>query len=143
MIGKQEWFTRRKYGGWGIYPVTWQGWVYLALFILPFAAFQALPWWSVELRVGVTIAWGALLLFDTLHIMATMKKDERETKIEAFAERNAAYAMLAVLILSILVDAIRNGLQERFVLDPWIAAALIAGVIAKAASNLYLERTTL
>jgi len=26
MIGNPEWFQRRKYGGWGIFPKTWQGW---------------------------------------------------------------------------------------------------------------------
>ena len=33
MIGKPEWFERRKYLGWGIHPKTKEGWIYL-LFII-------------------------------------------------------------------------------------------------------------
>ncbi len=143
MIGNPDWFQRRKYGGWGLAPRTWQAWAYIAAFLLPFLLFQALPYWSTTTRIVVTAVWLALLLGDTLHIMARLKKDEREYKIEAIAERNAAYAMLTVLVLSILADLIRSGLREELSVNPWIVAALLAGVLAKGISNLVLERRAL
>jgi len=54
MIGKPEWFKRRKYGGWGIFPKTWQGWVYIAAIIIPFMVFNALPFWSEKTKMIVT-----------------------------------------------------------------------------------------
>ena len=87
MIGKPEWFERRKYGGWGFHPKTWQGYVYMAIFFIPYIVFQALPFWSMEIRLYVTAAWLFILLIDAVHIMTTLKRDEREFKIEAISER--------------------------------------------------------
>lgn len=33
MFAKTEWFQKRKYGGWGLTPRTWQGWAYVGGFI--------------------------------------------------------------------------------------------------------------
>jgi|GEM_PF-4300209 len=35
-----DWFEWRDYG-WRLYPCTWQGWLSLALFIVPFALIQS------------------------------------------------------------------------------------------------------
>lgn len=44
MFGKPEWF-RKKAWGWGLVPVTWQGYAYTAawcaLFVIPFVALVA------------------------------------------------------------------------------------------------------
>lgn len=140
MIGKAEWFQRRKYGGWGLQPKTWQGWVYIACFILPLLIFHILPFWSTQLRLIVTGFWALLLIIDTLDIMRKLNLDERERFHEAIAERNALWGVLVVLVIGMGYDLITNGLNERIYVNPFIAAALIVAVIIKAVSNIYLDR---
>lgn len=140
MIGKPEWFQRRKYGGWGITPKTWQGWVYVAVILIPFAIFQALPYWSNAERIYITIGWIVFLLFDVVHIMIAMKRDEREYKIEAISERNAAWAMILVLAIGVLYQAITSALNETLRVDWFLVAALFGGLIVKSISNIVLER---
>jgi hypothetical protein len=140
MIGKADWFQRRKYGGWGITPRTWQGWLYIAIVILPFMVFQALPFWSIKVRVAVTAVWLLFLLIDVTHIMLTLKRDEREYKIEAISERNAAWVMILVLMLGVLYQAFLSGFSQQIRVDPFIVGAMAAGVIAKSVSNIWLER---
>ena len=101
MIGKPEWFKRRKYGGWGLYPVDWRGWVYIICFMIPFVVFQSLPYWGINVKLAVTGVWLVVLVFDTLDIMAKMKKDERERIHEALAERNAIWVVTIVLAIGL------------------------------------------
>jgi hypothetical protein len=140
MIGKPEWFERRKYSGWGITPKTWQGWTYIALVMIPFVIFQALPYWDTRTRIIVTCIWIMFILVDVTHIMITLKRDEREYKIEAIAERNAAWAMLGAIVLGLMYQLLTSGLDQQPHVDPFLAAALIAGVLAKGISNFVLER---
>lgn len=140
MIGKAEWFERRKYGGWGLHPKTWQGWVYIAVFMLPFIAFQALPWWDVKMRVYVTLGWLALLLLDVVHIMITLKRDELEYKIEAISERNAAWVMVAIITAGVLYQVFQSSMTQSMHVDWFLVAALFGGVIAKSVSNIVLEK---
>jgi len=143
MIGKPEWFQRRKYLGWGISPKTWQGWVYLILILVPFAVFQALPYWDIQTRIAVTAVWLAFLLFDVTHIMITLKRDEREYKIEAISERNASWFMMLVLIMGILYEVITSALNQTFQVNWFIVIALVGGAIIKTLSNIYLEKRAL
>jgi hypothetical protein len=140
MIGKAEWFGRRKYTGWGLTPVTWQGWVYLAVAFAPIILLQYLPL-SGSVRLTGMVVWGILLAYDFLDRMVHIKKDEREVIHEAIAERNAAWTMILVLTVGVAYDAARNAvLNQTFNVNPFILAALIGGVLIKAATNLYLER---
>jgi hypothetical protein len=143
MIGRPEWFKRRKYGGWGLTPETWQGWAYIILILGPFAIFQSLPYWDTATRIKVTIGWLTILLADTVHIMMNLDKDERETKIEALSERNAAYAMVGFLIIGILYQALTSALAQKFVVDPFLAIALLGGILAKTLSNMYYGKREL
>jgi TctA family transporter len=143
MIGKAEWFERRKYGGWGMHPKTWQGWAYIGAFMIALLAFHLAWSWDDLTRAAVTIMWAAVLGIDTLHMMAAMKSDEREKKIEALSERNAAWAMIAILTAGILTQLLYYGLQERLYVDPFLVGALAAGVIAKSMSNYMYERKPL
>lgn len=143
MIGKAEWFQRRKYGGWGISPRTWQGWLYVAVVILPFISFQALPYWTNETRLMVTGLWAAFLLVDVTHIMITLKRDEREFKIEALAERNASWFMSIVLAIGIAYQIITSALAQNLEINWFMALALFGGAIVKSISNLKLEREAL
>jgi hypothetical protein len=140
MIGKPEWFKRRKYGGWGVFPKTWQGWVYLAVIIIPFAIFNALPFWSTTIRIVVTAIWGLFLVVDIVHIMVNMKRDERERIHEAIAERNALWAMMLVLVIGIGYETAVSTAKGSFQVDPFVIAAVALGVVVKAVSNFYLDK---
>lgn len=140
MIGKPEWFARRKYGGWGLYPKTWQGFVYLIAVLLPLIVFQFLKIDSTTTMV-ITITWIGIFAIDMIYIMAKLKKDEMEKKIEALAERNAAWAMVAVIAAGIGYQLARGlMIGKPFQIDYFLIATLFAGLIAKALTNFYLER---
>ena len=140
MLGKPEWFKRRKYGGWGLTPASWKGWLYIGIIMLPFVVFQALPYWTAEVRFAVTGVWILVLVVDILDIMFHLKLDEREKVHEAIAERNAAWFMVAILVIGLGYDLIVGALQEKVVVNPFIALALFGAVAVKAASNIYLDR---
>jgi hypothetical protein len=140
MIGKPEWFGRRKYGGWGIYPKKWQAWAYMGAVFLPFVIFQALPFWDNPTRTIVTIVWIGLFALDSIHIMLNLKKDEMEKKIEAIAERNAAWTMVAVIAAGVAFEVARSAVNREFAVDPFLIGAIVAGLLAKAGTNIYLER---
>jgi hypothetical protein len=140
MIGKAEWFKRRKYGGWGISPKTWQGWLYVLIVLVPFMIFQALPFWTDQTRFAVTAFWIAFLLLDVGHIMITLNRDERETKIEALAERNAAWFMSIALTIGIVYQIITSALGENLYVNWFMVVALFGGALIKSASNIVLER---
>ncbi len=143
MIGKAEWFQRRKYGGWGISPKTWQGWLYLLVVFGSFFILQALPFWDVRTRVLVSAFWMAFLLFDVTHIMASLKRDEREYKIEAISERNAAWAMALVLAIGVSYEMITSALRQEISVDFFLVIALFSGMITKTISNILIERQEL
>jgi len=140
MIGKPEWFQRRKFGGWGITPKTWQGWLYIAIFLLPIIAFQTIYQGAEEIKFGVTIVWVGLLLIDALDIMRKLNKDEREERHEAIAERNAAWFMVVILTIGMGYDIITHALVQEFYINPFIAIALFGAVVVKGISNYWLEK---
>jgi CDP-diglyceride synthetase len=140
MIGKQEWFQRRKYLGWGLHPKTWQGWVYILVFILLAIIIQFLPLVNIT-KFIVTSVLILILLIDVIHIMITMKKDERDKKHEAIADRNALWVMLLVIVVGILyqtVNSTLNGLTPE--IDYFLISALLVGVIMKCITNIYLDK---
>ncbi|NMC35648.1 hypothetical protein GYA49_01245 [Candidatus Beckwithbacteria bacterium] len=140
MIAKTQWFQRRKYGGWGVSPKTWQAWVYMAAVTVPFVVFQSLPVWSDQIRLIGTILWLLFLLIDLIPVMIKVSaSDERENKIEALAERNAAWIMMGALIIGILYQLIVSSLQQAPQVDWFLVIALTAGVLAKSISNLVLK----
>lgn len=140
MIGKPEWFRRRKYSGWGLTPKTKEGWLYVLFIVIPFVVVKNMTNWSEKTKNIVMLVWLAVILIDVIDIMIRMKKDEREIIHEAIAERNAAWFMVAILAFGLLYYAIINAIQEKIFLEPFIATALFGGVVVKAISTLYLER---
>jgi hypothetical protein len=140
MLGKADWFQKRKYGGWGIAPKTWQGWVYILTFIAILLIFQLLPFWNDFQRFVFTGVWLLILSVDVIQIMINLKKDELEKIQEAVVERNASWAMAFVLTIGILYQLISSGLQEKIELDPFLALALAGGLIAKSISYWKLEK---
>lgn len=140
MIAKASWFKRRKYGGWGVSPKTWQGWVYTAMMIIPFIIFQSLPYWNTETRLYVAIGWVVFLMLDIIPVMATLRRDEREYKNEAVAERNSAWFMVMVLVIGLLYEIISSALRQELKINWFLAAALFGGALVKTISNIYLDK---
>jgi len=139
MIGKKEWFKRRKYSGWGVVPATWQGWMYTAVMISPLAVLSFMQ--VNEAVPAVLIVWFIIFAIDMVDIMIHVPKDEREREHEAIAERNALWVIIAVLATGVAFEVAQNTAQGKDVLvDPVILIALVTGVIAKGATNWYLDR---
>lgn len=129
MIGKAKWFTLRKYTGWGLTPVTWQGWLYTALFVAPIAILESISV-AQNFKTVFTTVWVIIFLADIFHIMIQLKKDERERLHEAISDRNALWFMMFVLIGWVLFK------QD---LNPIFFIALIGATVVKAATNFYLR----
>lgn len=140
MLGKANWFQKRKYGGWGITPKTWQGWAYILTFIAILLIFHLMPFWNDFQRFVFTGIWLLILSVDVIQIMINLKKDELEKIQEAVAERNASWTMAFILTIGILYQLISSGLQEKIELDPFLALALAGGLIAKSLSYWKLEK---
>lgn len=140
MIGKPQWFTRRKYLGWGVWPKTWHGWLYIAVWLLIFAVIQLVPQLPEQTRMIATFVLLIIIGADVVDVMIRMKRDERERLHEAVAERNAMWAMLIILAVGVAYEVARSTVLQRFVIDPVIIVALVAGLAVKAASNIYLDR---
>ena len=140
MIAKASWFKRRKYCGWGISPKNWQGWAYIAIMIIPFIVFQALPYWNTETRLYVSLGWVIFLMLDILPVMVELKRDEREYKNEAIAERNSAWFMVMVLVIGLLYEIISSTLRQDLQINWFLAAALFGGALVKTVSNIYLDK---
>jgi hypothetical protein len=142
MIGKKEWFKRRKYSGWGLMPAKWQGWAYTAIMVAPLIVLQYFP--VNEASLVIIIAWFVLFAVDFASIMIELPADEREKAHEAFAERNALWTMLAVLATGsafVVAGEVAQGMDPAN--DPAllvILAGVICGLVAKAATNWYLDR---
>jgi len=139
MIAKPEWFERRKYSGWGVTPRSWQGWVYTLAILVPLVIFQALPYWDAQVRTAGTVFWVVFVLLDLLPIMVTLKKDEREYKNEAIAERNAAWFMVLVLVIGILYEIVISGLNNEFSINWFMVLALFGGAVVKGVSSYNLD----
>lgn len=121
MIAKSNWFSIRKWGGWGLTPATWQGWLYIVIAILP-------PIF-IKNRIFV-YSWIALLVVDLIDVFFRIRKDERDILHEALAERNALWIIIMVLIV---------GSLWKQVIDPVILAALGLGALTKTITYWHLR----
>jgi uncharacterized membrane protein YiaA len=140
MIAKTHWFQKRKYGGWGLIPKSWQGWAYIALVMAALLVFQSLPWWNNLTRLVATGIWILFLVLDALPVMIALKKDELETRLEAIAERNASWTMVMIITLGLVYQVITSSLQQKVEFDPFLASALLGGAFIKGLSYYRLER---
>ncbi|MDP2933255.1 MAG: hypothetical protein Q8N81_03935 [bacterium] len=140
MIGKPQWFGRRKYGGWGVWPKTWQGWAYLAAVWGVFFIINSVTFAKPEYQTWTFVAVAVILGIDIIDIMIRLPRDEREKMHEAIAERNAMWAMILVLAAGLGYRTAVSIAQNNLYIDPVIIAAIATGLAVKAASNIYLER---
>jgi hypothetical protein len=142
MFGNPKWFKRRKFGGWGITPCTMQGWLYiLSQVVLLFSTIFAMNYANVSSKniIMTAISLIALIVIDQLHIMLNIDKDERETLHEAISERNVTWAIISVLVVGFIYQALVSISLNVVVVDPFIVIALIFGVLTKGATNWYLR----
>ncbi len=138
MIGKSDWFVRRKYSGWGLTPVKWQGFLYIAGIVAVGFVLQTLPLES-PWKIIVLGVFTVIFILDVLLIMASQKLDEREAKIEALAERNASWGMITALSVLLIYSAI----NQKNDLMPYFIIVLIVGLLAKAGTNLIFRKRAL
>jgi len=139
MIAKPEWFERRKFG-WGVTPRNWQGWAYTLAIIVPVIIFQSIPGWDAQVRTAGTVFWVVFVVLDLLPIMVTVKKDEREYRNEAIAERNASWFMVMVLVAGILYEIVISGINHEFSINWFMILALLGGAVVKGISSYNLDR---
>ncbi|MEK6945452.1 MAG: hypothetical protein AABW63_01530 [Nanoarchaeota archaeon] len=140
MIGKPEWFARRKYSGWGLFPKTWQGWLYTVVLVALTMAIVYIPFSDMKVRIGVLVVWGIILLVEVGSIMIKIR-DEREKMHEAIAERNALWAVILVLVVGVGYQVASSSVKNDFsVVDPFLIAAVVAALVVKAVSNIWLDR---
>jgi len=129
MIANPKWFNLRKYTGWGLTPNCWQGWAYIAAFVLPVILISSLPL-DQNIKNILTIIIMAVLIIDVLHIMTLIKKDERERLHEALADRNALWFMMFILIAGVFIKQI---------IDPIFLIAILGATVVKAITQFYLR----
>lgn len=139
MIGKPEWFERRKYTGWGLTPKTWQGWAYIAAVALPIVALPLLKL-DGQVTTYAMLGWAFIMSLDLLDIMLNLNQDEREKAHEAIAERNAAWAMIAVITIGIAYQAAISAKTGLSAVDPVLIVAIAGALAAKAFTNWKLSR---
>ncbi|MDP2874710.1 MAG: hypothetical protein Q8O00_00915, partial [Holophaga sp.] len=98
MIGKPEWFTYRAMG-WGMDVRTWQGWVYIAIWVALFALVSVLPFPERVKTIILGTVVGVFML-DCLVIMTQLGKvhDERERLHQLIIERNCSFAAVFALV---------------------------------------------
>ena len=137
MFAKAQWFQKRKYGGWGLTPRTWQGWVYVGGFIGVMMIIQKINFGNEQVKNIISALMVGIFVLDILRIMTQIKKDELEIQFEAVAERNASWIMVAVLTAGIIYQALISQGKE---IDPFLIGALIAGVVVKGLSYFILEK---
>lgn len=140
MIGKPEWFNRRKYTGWGLTPKNWQGWAYVVAIVLPIIILQAIPGITPEIMAITSIIWLVILFIDVIDIMRKLPMDEREKAHEAIAERNALWMMILVLVVGIAYQAAQSVVFQTNTVDPLLIVALLLATVVKAGTNFYLDK---
>ena len=139
MIGKPEWFTRRKYGGWGLFPTKWQGWLYILIALGFLFSIQYLVVDSTT-RLIATGVWALLFIVDFIDLMFHLKNDEREKIHEAIAERNALWVIVLALAIAVGYQIASSTSRGHTQFDYWILIAIGLGLVAKATTNIYLDR---
>lgn len=108
MIGKPEWFKYRIFG-WGLAPKTWQGWVYVAVFVGIIGLITAIAINEV-IKMYIYFALIGILILDVIHIMMNMDKvnNERKNYHQLIIERNCSFAAVGALIGLALYQAYKN-----------------------------------
>lgn len=151
MFGRPEWFTYRTFG-WGIKAKTWQGWVYIGVFLALLIGPTFLPIDEHFKSLIKAIVFG-LFLIDVIIIWIQLDKfhDERQQLHQLIIERNCSVVAVVSLCLVIAFRIYQNPSLPisgsfqlntgSFPFDPLILAALLAMAVTKLISTVYLRYT--
>ena len=112
MISKKEWYAPRVFG-FGLRPITWEGWVYVIAAFLLFIAALNLPVGDI---VRIIIASVILIVFviDSLIIMSRIYKDLTKTEkkhhhiIEATTSNIATIGLIIAILYRALIDRVAD-----------------------------------
>ena len=104
LIGKTEWFTYRTFS-YGIRPKTKEGWIYSLIALLLIIGPQLLIFLPLIVREFLSFVFLVIFLLDMLYIWATLSQvhDERALHLQLLIERNASYAQIITLLITIFV----------------------------------------
>ncbi|HTB22182.1 MAG TPA: hypothetical protein VK914_05710 [bacterium] len=148
MFGRPEWFTYRTFG-WGIKAKTWQGWVYLGVFVALIVGPNFLPI-GPSLKSMITKVVLALGLIDVITIWVLLDKfhDEREQLHQLIIERNCSLAAVSSLCAIMAYRCCQNQVMPatgmfqlntgRFPFDPLLIVMALVMALTKLASTIYL-----
>jgi len=140
MIGKAAWFRPRKYGGWGLMPATKEGWLYILGLIIISILISIIPGISVDIKNIILYGFVFLISLDILHIMTKLPMDEMEKQMEAIAERNAAWTMVALITAGFIYKTIIAAISGQADIDWFLLTPILGGALVKSLTNIYLER---
>ena len=135
MLANVKWFKKRKYGGWGITPVTWQGWVYVIsiVLIILLANLLCILFQAANLiKILINLVIILLITIDMTTILMKIELDEREQMHESISERNAAWVMVFITVIGISYQSINSILHNSLNIDFFLIFVLIGGILAKA-----------
>jgi hypothetical protein len=144
-ILKPEWFRRRKYSGWGLTPVTWQGWVFVIILVAPLiliAPNMANDSNIIGAPFIMFVAYISFIVSVVFYIMTKIEIDEREKSHEAISDRNALWTMLFVIIIGILAETVSPTIVHRSLsVNPFLVASILFAWLAKVGTTIYLDNT--
>ena len=83
--------------------------------------------------------WASIFSLDFIITFVRLKKDERESAHESVAERNALWAMVAILVLGIGYQIASGIVKDIYQVDPVILIALLGAAAVKSITHLYLR----
>lgn len=141
---KPEWFRRRKYSGWGITPITWQGWLTVIILVSPIAFFSS-RLKGADPLLGISLVLFILyfiaLMFFIFALMSRIKTDERNRSHEAIADRNALWA----LVFTIAIGLVAEGVSPSWVhglaaVNPFLVGGIILAWLVKVISMYWLDK---
>jgi len=74
MFGKPQWFRPKSFG-WGLTPITWEGWVYTLVWAVVLLGPFLWLLWRAGIRTASIVETGLIvvLLVDTWQILRAMK----------------------------------------------------------------------
>ncbi len=141
---KPEWFKRRKYTGWGVTPITWQGWLVTLLLISPIA------YGVSRLKNGMPLFGFAAIffilyfiafLFFIFALMARIDVDERSRAHEAIADRNALWSLVMIIAVGLVAEGVApawiHGISP---INPFLVGGMIIAWLVKVVSMYWLDK---
>jgi len=96
MFGNPQWFRKKKFG-WGLTPITVQGWIYALCWATVLAAPFALlvvRYQPAEAMIWLTVA-GSLLVYDIRHIRRGMQPPKPADDVLYIGDDDATSERLA------------------------------------------------